>query len=111
MVPAPLTSGGNFTKAAWVFAATGTTLTSRNIINNANANFFWVNNSLAGGHTNNTYVNDSATFTSGAWVHVAITFDYPTRKYNLYKNGVYAASGTAPHGPITSTGTYIGSYL
>lgn len=104
-------SGTSFTKAAWVYAATGTTLTNRNIINHANSNFLWVNNSLSAGHLGNVYVNDSTTFTSGTWVHVAVTFDYSTKKYILYKNGVYATSGTAPHVPLTVTGTYIGSYL
>ncbi len=107
----------SFTKSAWVFTPTGTTLNQRHIISNGDFGFFPVSNffrvnqgKLVTGGFPTEYAIDPNTFSTNTWTHVAMTYDQPTKVYKLYKDGVQIATGTGPVDPSPHTMTFIGSY-
>lgn len=70
--------------------------------------FLWLNGTvnLTAGHAGQpSPAGDPTTFPVAQRVHVAETFDAATRKYTLYKNGAYVASGVAGTSPDGGVGT------
>jgi hypothetical protein len=93
IVPAPVATGGSYTKEAWVYATA--TNSSRNIISSQNAPFWISNNILKAGQAGiYDYVYDPTPFPLNRWMHVAVTYDAATKTMKLYKNGIVVATNT-----------------
>lgn len=91
-IDAPLNSGTNFTKEAWVNADVVTS--SRNILSSA-SNVFWNNGStLSGGVGGSFSAVTSSNFPAGVWKHVALTFNDTNNTMRLYVNGSQVSQNT-----------------
>ena len=85
-----LSTGGSFTKEAWIYRSTSTGV--RAIISNSNAPFLFNANTLTAGVGNNTtLVTEANVTTTVAWMHVAVTWDHDTQTMTLYRGGVQTA--------------------
>ena len=116
-------TGSSYTKTAWVYR-TGSGLNGGNNIisgdTNGGGHAFWardsLGNRLSAGH-NGTWdsVIDSEALPTGAWFHVAVTWDSSTGLMSLYKNGaLVSGSGAVPTAtittPVTDATVSIGSF-
>ena len=85
-----LSTGGSFTKEAWIYRGISTGV--RGIISNSNAPFLFNANTLTAGVGNNTtLVSEAGITTTLAWMHVAVTWDHDTQTMTLYRGGVQTA--------------------
>ena len=85
-----LSTGGSFTKEAWIYRGASTGV--RAIISNSNAPFLFNANTLTAGVGNNTtLVSEAGVTTTLAWMHVAVTWDHATQTMTLYRGGVQTA--------------------
>ncbi len=99
----PLSSGASYTLEAWVYASNVSS--SHNIISSSN-NVFWVSGgTLYGGVGGSYFLVSSASFPTGVWKHVALTFNDSTNTMTLYINGAQVNQNT------NVTLSYIGETL
>ncbi len=89
-------ASSSYTKEAWINVRSGAGA-DMNIVS-SNDQPFWIEggkltaaNSFTSGGAR---VQQAATFTQGAWTHVAITYDASTSTGTLYVNGTQVASGS-----------------
>ncbi len=105
----------SYTKAAWV-KRTGTA--SNNIISGDHGHVFFAStssqdNHLAAGHNGNyNIVKDTEPLELDTWYHAAVTFDYATGEFVLYKNGVEVDRdfASASEMEMTDPRLYIGAF-
>lgn len=92
-----LNAGSSYTKEALVYANS----LSSNSIFGAYDHPLWIASghlAAANNFSGNGFVptvSDTATFPTGEWVHVAVTYDSATSTMKLYKNGTLVASTTS----------------
>jgi hypothetical protein len=88
-----LPAGSNYSIEAWIWR--GSTSGSQNIVSTAQSPF-WFNSSTyaagVGGNYTSVSISDS---TTGAWMHVAVTFDDASNTMVLYRNGIQVARSTS----------------
>ncbi len=109
-----LPSPSSYTKTAWVYRTSGG---GNSIIAGdaaSGGHVLWApdvyGNVLSAGHGSSTdAVQDGAALDVDTWYFVAVTFDYPTGKMMLYKNGGMVDSATIMESVTDSTVT-VGSY-
>jgi len=103
----PISTGGSYTKEAWVYQTSSTGY--QNIISSASTPF-WINGgTLSAGQAGSFYlVTDPTVFPLNTWVYVAVTYDAPSTTMNLYRNGILIASNNSVPA-YTADNTYIGS--
>ena len=99
-----ISSGGSFTKEAWIYRNTAAGF--RNIFSTNDARLYVdtsTGNLFGGIGANHTLVSESAGVTNNAWHHVALTWDHATQTMTLYRNGTQVSQAT------TSGASYIAS--
>ncbi|RYY71302.1 MAG: choice-of-anchor D domain-containing protein, partial [Chitinophagaceae bacterium] len=108
-LPVPLS--GNYTKEAWINAAS--TNNFPNIISGNNTALFIENGKLTAGHAGTfTYkeVQDAENLLTGTWYHIAVTYDASVSEMKLYKNGVLVATNSGAS-PYTENFLYLSLFL
>lgn len=104
-----LSSNSSYTKEAWVYSNGSQT---GNIISAPNYPFWLDNNRLAAANNfgaMNYWVQDTAQFPVGEWVHVAVTYNAGNSTMTVYKNG--SSVGSITWAPGFSAGNlHIGAW-
>ncbi len=105
----PLSSGTDYTLEAWVNATS--TSSSHNIISSENNVFFIASGTLYGGLGGSYTLVSSASFPTGVWKHVALTFSDSTNTMTLYINGTAVNQNTNVTQSYISETLRIGSHF
>lgn len=104
----PITTGSSYSISAWVNASNLSG--ARNIVSSLNSPF-WVNNgTLSAGVGGNYTAVTSASFPTGVWKFVSVTFNDATNTMKLYINGSVVDTETSVTQTYTSELTFIGAH-
>lgn len=104
----PIPTGSNYSISAWVKA--NATSQSHNIVSSSNTPLWIASGTLYGGIAGNYTAVESASFPTGVWKFVTVTFNDQSNTMKLYINGSLVDSNTDVTQTYTAENMYIGSH-